>query len=323
MVLIGCGKVLPARSDFVLGTVCTVNLYREGTAEVYDAVFSRLRRIENLMSSSLPDSEVARINENAGITPVKVDKAVVTVLSAALRYAELSNGAFDPTVGPLVKLWGIGTEHARIPAEEEIRGALDLVNWRDVLINAREGTVFLRKAGMGLDLGAIAKGYAADEAAGIIKNAGISGALVDLGGNIYAVGTKAGGGPWRIAVQDPQDDRGTYIGILELGEKTVVTSGIYERFLETDKRRYHHILSTGSGYPADTGLLSVTVVADTSIDADALSTALFALGYAKGRLLVNSLENIEALFVFEDLSIRGTPGALKAFTLSNGQYRIN
>jgi thiamine biosynthesis lipoprotein len=275
------------------------------------------------MSSNLPDSEVARINQNAGIMPVKVDEAVITVLSAALRYAELSNGAFDPTVGPLVKLWGIGTEYARIPAEEEIRGALDLVNWQDVFIDVREGTVFLSKAGMGLDLGAIAKGYAADEAAGIIKRAGISGALIDLGGNIYAVGTKAGGGPWRIAVQDPRDDRGTYVGILELGEKTVVTSGVYERFLETDSRRFHHILSTGNGYPADTGLLSVTVIADTSIDADALSTALFALGYANGRLLVESLENIDALFVFEDLHIRGTPDALEVFTLSNSQYRIN
>jgi thiamine biosynthesis lipoprotein len=302
--------------------VCTVNLYREGTAEVYDAVFARIRGIERLMSSNLPDSEVARINQNAGIMPVKVEEDLITVLSAALRYAELSGGAFDPTIGPLVKLWGIGTDHGRLPEEGEIHRALGLVNWRDLVINAEAGTVFLRKAGMGLDLGAIAKGYAADEAAGIIKRAGILEALIDLGGNIYAVGTKSGGAPWRIAVQDPRDDRGAYIGILDLGEKTVVTSGVYERFLEIDGRRFHHILSTGNGYPADTGLLSVTVIADTSLDADALSTALFALGYGEGRPLINSLEKAEALFVFEDLSIRGTPGALEAFTLSNDQYRI-
>jgi thiamine biosynthesis lipoprotein len=322
MILAGCGKVLPARSEFVLGTVCTVNLYREGTADIYDAVFSRLRGIEAAMSTTLADSEVARINQNAGIMPVKAGEDLIAVLSAALRYAELSGGAFDPTIGPLVKLWGIGTGQARVPGEEEIRGALALVNWHDLLIDPEAGTVFLRKAGMSLDLGAIAKGYAADEAAEILKSAGISGALIDLGGNIYALGTKADGAPWRIAVQDPRDERGAYIGVLELEEKTVVTSGVYERFLERDGRRYHHILSTSDGYPADTGLLSVTVIADASMDADALSTVLFALGYDKARPLVDSLENVEAVFVFEDLSVRLSPGALEKFTLSNTQYRI-
>ncbi|MDR2759454.1 MAG: FAD:protein FMN transferase [Spirochaetaceae bacterium] len=322
VVLGGCSKIPPARSEFVLGTVCTVNLYRGGTAALYGDIFARLRDLEGLMSSNAADTEVARINQNAGIAPVKAGEEVIRVLSAALHYAELSGGTFDPTVGPLVKLWGIGTEQARIPAEEEIRGALDLVNWREVIVNREAGTVFLPKPGMGIDLGAIAKGYAADQAAELIKKAGISGALIDLGGNIYALGTKGEGKPWRIAVQDPLDVRGAYIGVLELGEKSVVTSGVYERFLEAEDRRYHHILSTADGYPADTGLLSVTVIADTSMDADALSTVLFVLGYGEGRILADSLENIEALFVLQDLSIRGTPGALENFTLVNDQYRI-
>jgi thiamine biosynthesis lipoprotein len=322
MVLTGCGKIPPPRSEFVLGTIGTVNLYQGGTAQLYDKIFSRFREIEGTMSSHLADTEVGRINQNAGITPVQAGRDLITVLSAALRYAELSGGAFDPTVGPLVKLWGIGTENARIPEEGEIRKALDLVNWRDVSIDEEAGTVFLRKPGMGLDLGAIAKGYAADEAAKIIKKAGLSGAVIDLGGNIYALGTKKGGTPWRIAVQDPRNERGTYIGILEVRQKTVVTSGVYERFLEAGGRRYHHILSTADGYPADTGLLSVTVIADTSIDADALSTALFALGYERGRVLVDSLENIEALFVFQDLSVRGSPALPETFTLADDQYRL-
>ena len=322
MVLTGCGKIPPPRSEFVLGTIGTVNLYQGGTDQLYDKIFSRLREIEGAMSSHSEDTEVARINQNAGIMPVQAGRDLITVLSTALRYAELSGGAFDPTVGPLVKLWGIGTENARIPEEGEIRGALDLVNWRDVIIDEEGGTVFLRRPGMELDLGAIAKGYAADEAAEIIRKAELPGAVIDLGGNIYALGTKRGGTPWRIAVQDPRNERGTYIGILEVRQKTVVTSGVYERFLETGGRRYHHILSTADGYPADTGLLSVTVIADASIDADALSTALFALGYERGRVLVDSRENIEALFVFRDLRVRGSPGALETFTLTNDQYRI-
>jgi thiamine biosynthesis lipoprotein len=305
-----------------LGTIGTVNLYQGGTAQLYDTIFSRFREIEGAMSSHLEDTEVVKINRSAGIMPVQAGRDLITVLSTALRYAELSGGAFDPTVGPLVKLWGIGTENARIPEEGEIREALGLVNWRDVIIDEEAGTVFLRKPGMELDLGAIAKGYAADEAAEIIRKAGLPGAVIDLGGNIYALGTKRSGTPWRIAVQDPRNERGTYIGILEVRQKTVVTSGVYERFLEAGGRRYHHILSTADGYPADTGLLSVTVIADTSIDADALSTALFALGYESGRALVDSLENIEALFVFQDLSVRGYPGALETFTLTSGQYRL-
>ncbi|MDR1108862.1 MAG: FAD:protein FMN transferase [Spirochaetaceae bacterium] len=317
----GCGKAPPARSEFVLGTVGTINLYEKGSAQVYNDIFSRIREIEGIMSPRLADSEVSRINENAGREPVRVGRDLLTVLPSALRYAALSGGAFDPTVGPLVSLWGIGTENARVPGEEEIRGVLDRVNWKDAVVDEAAGTVFLKKTGMGLDLGAIAKGYAADEAAEIIRRAGISGAIIDLGGNIYALGTKAGGAPWRIGVQDPQDERGSSIGILEVREKAVVTSGVYERFLEAGGRRYHHILSTADGYPADTGLLSVTVIADTSIDADALSTTLFVLGYGEGRALADS-QNAEALFVFQDQSIRGTPGALESFTLTNDRYRI-
>jgi thiamine biosynthesis lipoprotein len=322
LILAGCGKTLPARSEFMLGTICTINLYQGGTAALYGAVFARLRQIEERMSSNAVDTEVARVNQNAGIMPVKVSAEVIRVLSRALYYAELSGGAFDPTVDPLVKLWGIGTEYARVPEEEEIRGALALVDWREVVIDEEAGTVFLPQAGMGIDLGAIAKGYAADEAARLIKEAGVSEALIDLGGNIYALGTKAKGAPWRIAVQDPRSSRGTYIGVLELGEKSVVTSGVYERFLDAGDQHYHHILSTVDGYPAERGLLSVTVITDTSIDADALSTTLFVLGYEEGRALVDSLENVEAIFVFQDLSVRGTPGALDVFTLTNDQYRI-
>jgi thiamine biosynthesis lipoprotein len=322
MVFTGCGKAPPAQSEFVLGTIAVVNLYEGGNARLYQEIFSRIREIEGSMSPTIADSEVSRINQNAGERPVAVGRDLRAVLPAALRYAAVSGGAFDPTVGPLVKLWGIGTENARLPAEGEIRRALDLVNWRDVVFDEPAGTVFLKKAGMGLDLGAIAKGYAADEAAAIIKKAGISGAIIDLGGNIYALGTKAGGAPWRIAIQDPRDERGAYVGVLEVKQKAVVTSGVYERFLETAGRRYHHILSTTDGYPVDTGLLSVTVIADTSIDADALSTTLFVLGYEEGRALVESQKNIEALFVFEDQSVRGTPGALEEFTLTNNRYRI-
>jgi thiamine biosynthesis lipoprotein len=318
----GCAKPIPSQSEFVLGTVCTVTLYDQGKPGVYRDIFNRLREIENLMSANLTDSEVERINRDAGVRAVEVHREVLFVLQRALYFAEKSGGAFDPTIGPLVKLWGIGSEDERIPAEEEIAAALPLVNWRDTIIDEDAGSVFLTRAGMRLDLGAIAKGYAADEAARIVEAAGIKRAIIDLGGNILAYGEKKGGAPWRVGIQNPIDGRGAYFGIVEVRNKTLVTSGVYERFFEQDGKRYHHILSTKDGYPIDNGLLSVTVISGSSIDADALSTSLFALGYEQGKTLVESLDGTEALFVFGDLTIRGSSGAFENFTLTDTGFTI-
>jgi thiamine biosynthesis lipoprotein len=321
----GCaGEQMPAQSEYVLGTICTINLYNRGTARVYRNIFARLRAIENEMSANMAGTGVDAINQQAGIGPVTVHEDLIDVIESALRYAELSGGAFDPTVGPLVKLWGIGDDTARVPGDDEIDRALALINWRDVVVDRKARTVFLRKPGMAIDLGAIAKGYAADEAVRIIKKARIPGAIVDLGGNIFAYGEKEGGLPWKVGVQNPQLNRGSYFGILELRNKTIVTSGVYERFLETDDgTRYHHILSVRDGYPVENGLLAVTIIADTSMDADALSTSVFALGYEEGAALIEGLDGVEAIFVFDDMRVRGTSGALTNFTLSDNEFRLD
>jgi thiamine biosynthesis lipoprotein len=287
---------------------------------VYRDVFSRLREIENLMSVNLPESDVSRVNAAAGLEPVEVHEDVFTVIERSLYYAALSSGAFDPTVGPLVSLWGIGGEYPRIPPQEEIDAARTLVNWRDVILDRERNTVFLKRHGMALDLGAIAKGYAADEAAAIIGKAGVKRAIIDLGGNILVYGEKKDKSLWKIGIQDPSGLRGSYIGFLEVRDKTVVTSGVYERYFESDGQRYHHILSTETGCPARNGMLSVSIIAGKSIDADALSTMVFALGYEKGKALIESLEDIRGIFVFEDLGIR-LCGEID-FTLTNNNYRI-
>ena len=315
---------LPPQSEYVLGTICTVNLYDRGTGPVYREIFARFRAIEDEMSANRAGTEVDAINKRAGIGPVAVREDLITVIESALGYAEHSGGAFDPTIGPLVKLWGIGDDTARVPGDDAIQQALTLINWRDVLVDRNAGTVFLRRPGMAIDLGGIAKGYAADEAVRIIKKAGVPRAIVDLGGNIFAYGDKEGGLPWRVGVQNPLLNRGAYFGVLELRNKTIVTSGVYERFLETeDGKRYHHILSVKDGYPVENGLVSVTIIADTSMDADALSTAVFALGYEKGAALIESRNGVEAIFVFEDMRVRGTGGVLTHFTLSDTAFRLD
>jgi thiamine biosynthesis lipoprotein len=324
------------RTEFVLGTICQVNLYGQGSDLLYSKIFTRLREIENTMSVNMEDTVVDRINQNAGRQAVEVPPDLLDVLERSLVYARLSGGAFDPSIGPLVKLWGIGTDAERRPDGEEIASALSLADYRNVEIDREQRAVFLRKPGMALDLGAIAKGYAADEVAAILEEAGIGAAVIDLGGNVFALGDKsridaqARGQAlnWRIGVQDPLKERGNYIGVMEVRNKSIVTSGIYERYMEEGGKHYHHILSTQNGYPVDNGLLSVTIAADHSIDADALSTTVFALGYEKGRALLESPElrsiagQAEAVFVFADLSVRLTSGMAEYFRLSTDEYRL-
>ncbi|MDR0568840.1 MAG: FAD:protein FMN transferase [Spirochaetaceae bacterium] len=315
MAFSGCAE--ERRTEFALGTVCSVQLYDRGFPQVYNAVFSRVREIENLMSVTIPDSDIDRINRNAGGEPVQVHREVIAVLEKARYYAELSGGAFDPTIGPLARLWDIGSDHPRVPDPAEIQDALELVSWQDLLIDGTAQTVQLRRKGMSLDLGAIAKGYAADEAVKIIRQAGILRGIVDFGGNIACIGEKKDGAPWRIGVQNPAETRGAYIGILTVRNKSIVTSGVYERYAEIGGKRYHHILSASDGYPIENGLLSVTIIADSSVDADALSTAVFALGYEQGRALLETLGFAEGVFTLANQEIRFTKNAYPLFTPKN------
>jgi len=313
----------PIRAEFALNTVCSITLFDQAKESVYNDIFNRLNEIENLMSAHLPNTDISRINAYAGKAPVKVHSDVFNLIERALYFAEISGGAFDPTVGPLVNLWGITSEKPRLPSRTEINAVLPLINWRNVELDRQNQTVFLKNASMALDLGAIAKGYAADEVISIIKEAKIDRAIVDLGGNVATFGVKADKSPWRVGLQNPEfgkNNRGAYIGIIPGPAKTVVTSGVYERYFEYNGTYYHHIFSPYSGYPASNGLMSVTIVADTSMDADALSTATFVMGYEKGRVLIDSIKGVEAIFVFEDKTIRKTSGL--EFILTDSSYKI-
>jgi thiamine biosynthesis lipoprotein len=310
----------PFRAEFALNTICTIFLYEEAREEVYRDIFNRIREIESRMSSFLPNSDIARINAAAGIMPVQVQDDVFKVIERAVYFAEKSGGAFDPTVGPLVSLWGITGDEPRIPSQEEIDSVLRLVNWRDIELNRERRSVFLKQPGMALDLGGIAKGYAADEAAEIIRRAQLRRGLIDLGGNIITLGVKQDRTPWRVGLQNPTGVRGAYIGVISGWDMTVVTSGVSERYFIADGMRYHHLFSPFTGYPASNGLLAVTVITCVSMDADALSTAVFVLGYEKGRALVDSITDANAIFVFEDLSLRITEGV--DFRLTDMDFRI-
>lgn len=307
-------------SEYVLGTICTVSLLDGGSEAVLQAVFARLREIEDRMSANRDGTEISAVNQAAGRSAVKVSRDTLFVIKKALEYARISNGAFDPSIGPLVKLWNIGLDGQRVPADREIREALPLVDWKAVVVDERALTVFLPRAGMRLDLGAIAKGYAADETARILEEHRVRAAVVDLGGNVLVYGKKPDGSLWRVGVQNPFGDRGTYLGIASMEAGTVVTSGVYERFFEQDGTRYHHILDTRTGRPVESDIVSVTVIASSSIDADGLSTTLFALGRERGLALVRTLPGVEAIYVDEGRRLFLSPGASKAFNLTDKTF---
>lgn len=324
----GPGKVQPVTgegSELALGTVCSIRVFDGFSEEALSAAFARIREIDATMSANAPGTALAAVNEAAGREAVRIPQDLRFVIKKALSYAELSGGAFDPSIGPLVKLWNIGMEGERVPSVAELAAVLPLVDASAVTVDDEGGTAYLARQGMRLDLGAIAKGYAADEAARILAERGVKAAVVDLGGNIKVLGSKPDGKPWRVGIQNPADQRGAYLGIVELsGEATMVTSGVYERFfMGEDGLRYHHILDTRTGYPVRNGLQSITVIARSSIDADGLSTTLFAMGLELGMALAEKLPDVEAVFIDEGNRVYISSGLGSSFKLENPAFVLS
>ncbi|MGL4986962.1 MAG: FAD:protein FMN transferase [Treponemataceae bacterium] len=285
-----------------LGTVSVVNVFEKGTEKIYAEINSVLQEIENEMSFNLPDSYISKINENAGKSPVIVSEKTYFVIKTAIEYAEKSNGVFDPTIGPLVQLWDIAGENPRVPEKSEIENLLPLVDFRQVTLNDSEYSVYLEKEGMMLDVGGIAKGFAADELVRLFKKHKISRAIIDLGGNVYAFGSRGKNLPWRIGIKSPVDPRSEPLVLLFVSDRSVVTSGAYERFFEEDNIRYHHILDTKTGYPAQSDAASFTIVNESSFFSDVLSTTAFILGKDAGLAFLEN-ENILGLCITEDTDI--------------------
>jgi thiamine biosynthesis lipoprotein len=327
--LAGCQKTppAPAKTIFALGTVCSLNLYNEGTGALYEQLISRLYEIEQAFNVNLPDSEVSRINQNAGIAPVQASGEVLALLDKACYFAKKTNGAFDPSIGPLVQLWGIATDNPRIPAQEELDACLPLVDYRKIEYDLNAQTVFLPQPGMRLDLGGIAKGYAADELIKIIRDAKVRRAVIDLGGNVYVYGAKPDGTLWRVGVKNPVDPEGEPVVRLDIGSNTVVTSGMYERFFEQDGIRYHHILNPQTGYPAYSGIRSATIVSASSLAADALSTSVFVLGKEQAAALFaqgfqDGGFSADMLIIEEDGRITVTENLKSAVTVLLPEYQL-
>ncbi|NCB01937.1 MAG: FAD:protein FMN transferase [Spirochaetia bacterium] len=314
-----------SQSKLMLGTSCKITIYDYPIEEAFTQAFNRIEEIERKMSIRIPSSEVSLINEKAGIEQVVVSDDTFNVIRKALEVASLSNGAFDPTVGPLVAAWNIGSDGARVPSQSEIDTLLPLIDYQKVTLNEKEKSVFLEDKGMMLDLGGIAKGYAADEVAKILKAHNVNKAIINLGGNVLTIGKRVDNTAWRIGVQNPEADRGGHVMIVQLEDLSLVTSGPYERFLEVEGTIYHHILDTTNGYPVVTPLTSASIITHDSFIADALSTAIYSLGIEKGLDLINLYDNVEALFIDKERNIYLSDGFKEGsltYTITDDAFRV-
>jgi thiamine biosynthesis lipoprotein len=256
------------------------------------------------------------VNAAAGKGFVKVHEDTLRLVSDSKRYAELTGGAFDPTVRPLVSAWNIGGKSQAIPESREIRRALRLISYRDILVDWDGGSIMLRRRNMALDLGGVAKGLAADEARRILLENGISDAVINLGGSVIVIGA-----PITVGIQHPDRRTGIPAGYLLLNNQAAVTSGIYEKSFVKNGRCYHHLLDPQTGYPADSGLKSVTLIGDRALELDALSTAIFILGAEKGSRIAEKFE-LQAIFITTENEVFVTAGLKDAFSLL-GQCEVN
>lgn len=340
-----CGFATVERETFAMGTLVKISAYGRGEAALTSAVeaaLAEISRLEELFSVNIAGSDISRVNAD----PAKpggheVSAETYELLKLALSEAEAAGGAFDPTVGALVRFWGIGTEKPHIPSSAEdgkIADMLGAVGWDKVRLretraeSGPERAVYLVSAGAGqaLDLGAVAKGYAADRVASILREHGVKSALVDIGGNLVAIGSSPKGREWRLGFQDPFRPRGDYFASVSISDATIVTSGAYERFVRKDGVLYHHILDPETGRPAVSDLESVSIVLEhtgsnrNSARGDALSTALFVMGFERAVKFLEEHGDIQAVLVSrgeDGPSVYITDGLKQKVTISEDAFQ--
>ena len=305
--LVGCGS-LPMRSEPVvmkraqmhMGTLVTITAVAKDEAVAQAATtagFAEIHRLEGLLSTWIPTSELSRVNASAGIMPVSVSSETLTVVQDALQVAEMTNGGFNIALGPVVDAWNV-IESQRIPTESELDELRPLVNLQAVRADMRARTIFLEKSGMRIDVGGIGKGYAADQAVDALRRAGAIAGVVALSGDIKTFGRLPDGKLFPIGVQHPRE-AGAVLVWIDLQEEAISTAGDYERFFERDGVRYHHILDPRTLQPAR-GCQSVTVIARDGVWADGLDTGIFVMGPELGMRLVETLPDVEAIIVDAD-----------------------
>ena len=296
---------------FAMDTVMDFTIY--GESGLIDQSESLIASLESLVSVTDADSELYAINQTGS---GMLTEEASSLMEQALEICRRTDGALDLSIYPIVRAWGFTTGSYQVPDEAEIQALLPLVDYRKIQYDAATGTVTLPE-GMEIDLGSVAKGYAGQLAAQMLREHGVQSALLNLGGNVQTVGTKPDGSPWQIGIKDPQGEDAMMV--LSVEDQAVVTSGGYERYFEQDGQTYWHIMDPSTGHPADSGLISVTIVGDEGVICDGLSTALFVMGLEKAADLWAQSGDFEAVFVTASGEVYITEGLRDRFALTE-QY---
>lgn len=313
----GCGSDAKSvsRDNYYLDTTCTLTVWETGAGldeqvanDAIDAAYKLCARLDETISKTVEVSDIFKLN-SAGAAWVEVSDYTAELLRDGLRYSELSDGVFDITIGRLTNLWDFHAEEPVLPSEADLADAVDHVDYHKVEIDGNR--VRLLDPDACVDLGGIAKGYIADRMAEVLEENGVTAGIVNLGGNIVCIGAKPGADGFNIGVEAPFSDRTEIVGSIEAADKTLVTSGVYERMFEVDGKIYHHILDTRTGYSVDNDLDAVTLIADKgmSMDCDAMSTICLIKGYKQARKFIESIDGVEAVFILKNGDVKTTDGA--------------
>lgn len=303
-----------SKEGFYLDTVCKISIYdmdgdldKEKAEAAINKAYKRCRELENTLSNTIESSEVSQIN-SAGGKWVTVGKDTLKVVKAGVKYGELSDGDFDITIGSVSGLWDFQSENPVVPEQSKITEALKHVNYKNIQFNGNKIRIIDPEAK--LDLGGIAKGYVADELTTLLEKEGVTSAVINLGGNISTIGSKPDGSPFIIGIEKPYTDRTEIIGTTTADNQTVVTSGIYERQFQKDGKIYHHVLSSKTGYPVETQLEAVSLVAKKgrSMDIDAISTICLMKGVDGGKAFIKKQKGVEAVFSAQGKEVAKTKG---------------
>lgn len=313
LLLTGCSASEPCRRELMaMDTFMTLSVYAQSPAAgeaLLEEAAGEIRRLEGLLSVTDPGSEIYQVNHGGAVS---LSEPVRELLEKALELCRETGGALDVTVYPAVRAWGFTTGEYRVPEEAELSALVERVDYGRVSL---DGDRLALPEGVELDLGSVGKGWTGDRLTALFREAGVSSAIMELGGNVQALGTKPDGSPWRVAVQAPG---GGYAGVLEIVDKAVVTSGGYQRYFEQDGETYIHIIDPATGRPARTGLASVTIVADSGLRGDGLSTALFVMGREKAEAFWRGNPDFDFILLGEDGTAAITEGLEECFSLYGG-----
>lgn len=305
-------------TGFGMGTIIEQKVAVSSPAEgayICHNISALMKRLEQEMSYFIPESSISRLNASNGKNTVKIDTDTLRVLGAARRYHDLSNGAFAVTAAPLTALWRECIKTQAVPSDEAIQALLPFVSGSGPAIDEVSCSARINRH-QSVELGGIGKGYAADMALGAYRARGVTSAMINLGGNVHTLGAKTNGEPWMIGVQDPRNPRGNCIAALAVSDKSVVTSGDYEKYFESKGKKFHHIIDPRTGYPTNAGLISVTIISDSSMEADALSTAVFVSGLQRGMALIEQVSGAEGVLITENKMVYITKGLHDCFISS-------